>query len=60
MLNNVLLKLKHVLNGLTDEELKEYDLWVDAENQVDAIVVDGTSITLLTDIENLKYKEKMW
>lgn len=60
MLENALLKLKHILNGLTDEELKDYDLWIDAENKIDAIVVDGASITLLTDIENLKYKEKMW
>ena len=60
MLDNALLKLKHILNGLTDQELKDYDLWIDTENKIDAIVVDGTSITLLTDIENLKYKEKMW
>lgn len=60
MLDNALLKLKHILNGLTEEELKDYDLWIDTENKIDAIVVDGTSITLLTDIENLKYKEKMW
>lgn len=60
MLENALLKLKHILNGLTDEELKDYDLWIDTENKIDAIVVDRTSITLLTDIENLKYKEKMW
>lgn len=60
MLENALLKLKYILNGLTDEELKDYDLWIDTENKIDAIVVDGTSITLLTDIENLKYKEKMW
>ncbi len=60
MLENALLKLKYILNGLTDEELKDYDLWIDTENKIDAIVVDGASITLLTDIENLKYKEKMW
>ena len=60
MLENALLKLKHILNGLTDEELKDYDLWIDTENKIDAIVVDGASITLLTDIEKLKYKEKMW
>ena len=60
MLENALLKLKHILNGLTDEELKDYDLWIDTENKIDAIVVDGASINLLTDIEKLKYKEKMW
>ena len=60
MLDNALLKLKHILNGLTDEELKDYDLWIDTENKIDAIVVDGISINLLTDIEKLKYKEKMW
>ena len=60
MLDNALLKLKHILNGLTDEELKDYDLWIDTEKKIDAIVVDGISINLLTDIENLKYKEKMW
>lgn len=60
MLDNALLKLKHILNGLTEQELKDYDLWIDTENKIDAIVVDETSITLLTDIENLKYKEKMW
>ena len=60
MLDNALLKLKHILNGLTDQELKDYDLWIDTENKIDAIVVDGISINLLTDIEKLKYKEKMW
>ena len=60
MLDNALLKLKHILNGFTDEELKDCDLWIDTENKIDAIVVDGANITLLTDIENLKYKEKMW
>lgn len=60
MLDNALLKLKHILNGLTDQELKDYDLWIDTENKIDAIVVDGAGIVLLTDIENLKYKEKMW
>ena len=60
MLDNALLKLKHILNGLTEQELKDYDLWIDTENKIDAIVVDGTSITLLTDIENIKNKEKMW
>lgn len=60
MLDNALLKLKHILNGLTDQELRDYDLWIDTENKIDAIVIDGASIVLLTDIENLKYKEKMW
>lgn len=27
-MENILVKLKAILNGLSDEELKEYDLWI--------------------------------
>lgn len=56
-MDNVLLKLKNVLNGLTDEELKNYDLWID---HVEIIAVDDNSVVLITDASNVKVGDLEW
>lgn len=59
-MNNVLIKLKAFLNGLSDEELKEYELWINNASQVEIIAVDKNAITLITDTKMLKIDEKEW
>lgn len=59
-MENILVKLKAILNGLSDEELKEYDLWIDNDKGVEVIAVDGTSISLITEASMLKINDKMW
>ena len=59
-MENILVKLKAILNGVSDEELKEYDLWIDNDKGVEVIAVDGTSISLITEASMLKINDKMW
>lgn len=59
-MDNVLLKLKHLLNGLTDEELKNYDLWINNEETVKIIAVDDTAVVLITDTSKIKVDDKEW
>lgn len=59
-MENILVKLKAILNGLSDEELKEYDLWIDNAKGVEVIAVDSTSISLITEASMLKINDKMW
>lgn len=59
-MEGILVKLKAVLNGLSDEELKEYELWINNTLQVEIIAVDKNAITLITDTKMLKIDEKEW
>ena len=59
-MENILVKLKAILNGLSDEELKNYDLWIDNNTDVELIVVDENAIVLITDKEKLKIDGKIW
>ena len=54
-MEDVLLKLKRLLNSIDDEELKETTLWIDAEVQVQTIIFESENITFITDKEKLKY-----
>mgnify|MGYP004578096757 FL=1 len=45
-MESTLVKLKGILNGLSDEELKKYDIWINTYETVEMIVVDNNSITL--------------
>lgn len=56
-MENILVKLKTILNGLSDEELKNYDIWINAYKTVEMIVLDNNSITLVTDSDLLKIDE---
>lgn len=59
-MEGILVKLKAFLNGLSDEELKEYELWINNASQVEIIAVDKNAITLITDTKMLKIDEKEW
>ena len=59
-MKDTLLKLKKLLNGIDDEELKEMDLWINNEENVELIALDDNSISLITDISLLKINDKLW
>lgn len=54
MMYGVLKKLKSILNGLDDEELEEFDLWIDNAEVISVITVDKDGISLITDSSKLK------
>lgn len=56
----ILRKLKSILNGLNDEELEEFDLWVDNEHVISVIAVDRNAISLITDSSKIKIDGKEW
>lgn len=56
-MENILVKLKAILNSLSDEELKKYDLWIDNDTGVEVIAVDNNSITLVTNSDMLQIDE---
>ena len=58
-MENALVKLKGILNGLSDEELKNYDIWINTYATVEIIVVDNNSITLVTDSDMLQIDERI-
>lgn len=59
-MNNVLKNLKAILNGLTEEELQNYELWINNEDGVSVIAVDENSISLITDNSKLKIDDREW
>lgn len=56
----ILRKLKSILNGLNNEELEEFDLWVDNEQVISVIAIDRNAISLITDSSKLKIDDKEW
>ncbi len=58
-MENALVKLKGILNGLSNEELKKYDIWINTYETVEMIVVDNNSITLVTDSDMLQIDERI-
>lgn len=59
-MENILVKLKAILNVFSDEELKNYELWIDNGTGVELIAVDDNSIVLVTDKEKLKINNREW
>ena len=57
-MNNVLENLKAILNGLTEEELQKYRLWINNGAGVSVIVVEENSISLITDSKELKIDDR--
>lgn len=57
-MNNVLKNLKAILNGLTEEELQNYELWINNEEGVSVIAIDENSISLITDNSKLKIDDR--
>ena len=58
-MENILVKLKAILNSLSDEELKKYDLWIDNDTGVEVIAVDNNSITLVTNSDMLQIDDRI-
>lgn len=53
-MNNILRKLKSVLEGLSDEELDNFGLWIDNEDEIQMIAIDENAISLITNTKKLK------
>lgn len=59
-MKNALIKLKAILNGLTNKELEKMELWIDNDKNIDVIAVDENAISLITDEEKLKIDGFRW
>ena len=56
----MLLKLKRMLNANPDEELKDMELWINAEVEIKAIVVEENAISLITEGKDLRINNMIW
>jgi len=59
-MENVLIRLKKILNTFTDKELEDYKLWIDNDSTIDLIVIEDEAICLVTDKEKLKINGLDW
>lgn len=59
-MDNDLIRLKKVLDGIDDDDLKEMDLYIDCASGVQMIAVEENAITLVTDTHKLKIDGKEW
>lgn len=59
-MDNDLIRLKKVLDGIDDEDLKEMDLYIDCDSGVQMIAIEENAITLVTDTHKLKIDDKEW
>nr|DAN67812.1 MAG TPA: hypothetical protein [Caudoviricetes sp.] len=56
----MLLKLKRILNAIPDEELKDMELWINAEVEIKVIVVEENAISLITEGKDLRINNMIW
>lgn len=56
----MLLKLKKILNAIPDEELKDMELWINAEVEIKVIVVEENAISLITEGKDLRINNMIW
>lgn len=59
-MDNDLIRLKKVLDGIDDEDLKEMDLYIDCDSGVQMVAIEENAITLVTDTHKLKINDKEW
>ena len=59
-MDNILRKLKSVLEGLSDEELDDFELWIDNEEEIQMIAIDENAISLITNTKKLEIDGKNW
>ena len=59
-MEDVLIKLKRLLNSIDDGELKDMNLWINCEVQPQLIALDSNSIVLITDKTKLEYDGMDW
>ena len=56
--HTTLLILKKLLNSIDDEDLKEFDLWIDNSKRIDVVAIDKNAISLITDEAILKINDR--
>ena len=59
-MNNTLIKLKTILNGLSNRELRKMELWIDNNTNIDIIAIDDNAISLITDKTRVKIDNLQW
>lgn len=59
-MDNILIKLKRLLNSIDDDELEDIDLWIDNTDNIQGIMLEDTSIVLVTDLKKLTFDGKEW
>ena len=59
-MDNILIKLKRLLNSIDDDELEDIDLWIDNTDNIQGIMLDDASIVLITDLKKLTFDGKEW
>lgn len=59
-MDNILLILKKLLNSIDDEQLEDFDLWINNSEQIKFFVVEDKDITLITYDANLKINDREW
>ena len=59
-MDNILIKLKRLLNSIDDDELEDIDLWIDNTDNIQGIMLDDASIVLITDVKKLTFDGKEW
>ena len=52
-------KLKDILNTYTDEELEEMILWINSSDELANIIIDETSIDLITWSAEIRVNDKI-
>lgn len=59
-MNEVLVRLKYLLNSYSDTELEDMELWIDNDVTIDIIAVDENAISLITDKEKIEVGGRKW
>ena len=59
-MENILVKLKRLLNSIEDYELEDLELWIDNKVIPEAIALDSDSVILLTNLKNVTIDGKEW
>ena len=59
-MENVLIKLKKILNTFTDKELQEMDLYMDNSKTIKIIGIDKNDISLITEETEIKVNGFEW
>lgn len=59
-MNDVLVRLKYLLNSYSDTELKDMELWIDNNVTIDIIAVDENAVSLITNKEKIEVDGRKW
>lgn len=59
-MENTLIKLKAMLNGISNKELEKMDLWVDNDKGIEVVAIDENAVSLITNSAELKINGLHW